>query len=835
MKNFILSFILLILNVNLIFSQSVDVTFMVDMQYQTVSNDGVHIAGSMQGWNPSSTPLSDADGDNVWEVTITLNANSYYEYKFINGNNWGSDEILQWWESCSNGSGNRILNTSSNDETLPPYLFGSCQVLVFYGCTDPTASNYNSSATNDDGSCTFSSVSGCTDSLACNYNSLADTDDGSCNYSNTGSSIVTECDDYYWEGIVYTVSGIYTQVFSNADGCDSVHTLDLTIENSGCQDPSANNYDANACSDDGSCTYTVSVEFHVDMNNEVVSSSGVHLAGTFTSWNSDSIEMLDLDGDGIYTVSVNLNQGWYYEYKYLNGDSWGTDEVLASWESCSNGSGNRVLNTDTSLTQILSVVCFSSCATCPIYGCTDSTATNYNSSATNDDGSCTFPSVSGCTDSLACNYNSLADTDDGSCNYSNTGSSIVTECDDYYWEGIVLYTVSGIYTQVFSNVDGCDSVHTLDLTIENSGCQDPSANNYDANACSDDGSCTYTVSVEFHVDMNNEVVSSSGVHLAGTFTSWSSDSIEMLDLDGDGIYTVSVNLNQGWYYEYKYLNGDSWGADEVLASWESCSNGSGNRVLNTDTSLTQILSVVCFSSCATCQIYGCTDSTACNYDATATVDDGSCATSLLVTTTVCTSATEVRMTGPWWNWDPNGGPIAVDNGNGTWTFTFCPAPTADMEYLLVVDGVQENLINAPHPDLDGDGYGDLWDCSPITDYWSYANRLWVVGSGDVANTYGTCGSCGDVYGCTDSTATNYDPNANVGDASCTYCVYGCTDATQFNYDANATCDDGSCIPYTYGCTDPAAANYNSSVNTDDGSCIYFGCTVALQLLTTQIV
>ena len=29
--------------------------------------------------------------------------------------------------------------------------------------------------------------------------------------------------------------------------------------------------------------------------------------------------------------------------------------------------------------------------------------------------------------------------------------------------------------------------------------------------------------------------------------------------------------------------------------------------------------------------------------------------------------------------------IAVDNGNGTWTFTFDPAPTADMEYLLVVD------------------------------------------------------------------------------------------------------------------------------------------------------
>ena len=142
---------------------------------------------------------------------------------------------------------------------------------------------------------------------------------------------------------------------------------------------------------------------------------------------------------------------------------------------------------------------------------------------------------------------------------------------------------------------------------------------------------------------------------------------------------------------------------------------------------------------------------------------------MLITTEVCATATEVRLTGPWWGWDPNGGPVAVDNGNGTWTFTFCPAPTADMEYLLVVDGVQENLINAPHPDIDGDGYGDLWGCAPITDYWSYANRQWVVGSGDVTNVYGTCGTCSDVYGCMDVTASNYDPNANVMDYSvCTY-------------------------------------------------------------------
>ena len=82
-----------------------------------------------------------------------------------------------------------------------------------------------------------------------------------------------------------------------------------------------------------------------------------------------------------------------------------------------------------------------------------------------------------------------------------------------------------------------------------------------------------------------------------------------------------------------------------------------------------------------------------NYDASLNLDDGSCvyAGVLNVTTTVCTCAGSVMMTGPWWNWDPNGGPVAVDNGNGTWTFTFNPADLVDMEYLLVVDGVQGRL------------------------------------------------------------------------------------------------------------------------------------------------
>ena len=61
-----------------------------------------------------------------------------------------------------------------------------------------------------------------------------------------------------------------------------------------------------------------------------------------------------------------------------------------------------------------------------VSGCTDSNATNYNSDATQDDGSCNYGGttsssttiVSGCTDPTATNYDSNATQNDGSCNFA---------------------------------------------------------------------------------------------------------------------------------------------------------------------------------------------------------------------------------------------------------------------------------------------------------------------------------------------------------------------------------------------------------------------------------
>jgi len=67
------------------------VTFKVDMSTQAeVSVNGVCVAGSFQGWTPGVNFLTDDDGDMVYEGTFDVVPGDY-EFKFINGNNWGGD------------------------------------------------------------------------------------------------------------------------------------------------------------------------------------------------------------------------------------------------------------------------------------------------------------------------------------------------------------------------------------------------------------------------------------------------------------------------------------------------------------------------------------------------------------------------------------------------------------------------------------------------------------------------------------------------------------------------------------------------------------------------
>ena len=119
---------------------------------------------------------------------------------------------------------------------------------------------------------------------------------------------------------------------------------------------------------------------------------------------------------------------------------------------------------------------------------------------------------------------------------------------------------------------------------------------------------------------------------------------------------------------------------------------------------------------------------------TTATDNGDGALNLTVA--VPCGTTMLRLSGPWWGWDPSGGPVGVDNGDGTFTFTLDPAPTENMEYLYTTNGTSyENLIdNAQNAECTDRVDGGRFN----TDYYSYANRIWIVGSGDQAETFDSC-------------------------------------------------------------------------------------------------
>ncbi len=103
-------------------------------------------------------------------------------------------------------------------------------------------------------------------------------------------------------------------------------------------------------------------------------------------------------------------------------------------------------------------------------GCTDATACNYNANATDDDGTCEFTSCLGCTDAMACNYDMDATVDDGSCEFTTcAGCTDAGACN---------------YDMTATNDDGSCDYSCI-------GCTDPEACNYDAGYTEDDGSCTY--------------------------------------------------------------------------------------------------------------------------------------------------------------------------------------------------------------------------------------------------------------------------------------------------------------------------------------------------------
>ncbi|MFK7807368.1 MAG: T9SS type A sorting domain-containing protein [Saprospiraceae bacterium] len=312
MKNlFTLFFIAMTFNI----VAQVQVTFQVDMSGQSVSADGVHIAGSLNDWNTEANTLTD-QGNNIYAVTLDLTPGVDYEYKYLNGNAWGTEEAAPG--TCTIGGSNRIFTAPTANMTLPVTPFNNCPSAV-----ETQMVKFSVDMTGQ-------SISGNGVHVAGNFQGW---NPGAISLSPVGNNI--------YEVTVPVLSSISVIQYKFVNGND--WGMEET-PGAGCANGDNNRLYIIKDAGDvdlptatfGGCSNPIdtrTIVFKVNLDGTAPSADGVHVAGSFQGWNPEGTQMNDI-GDDTYEVAVEVMKPvMYLEYKYLNGNAWGTEESVP--EDCS--------------------------------------------------------------------------------------------------------------------------------------------------------------------------------------------------------------------------------------------------------------------------------------------------------------------------------------------------------------------------------------------------------------------------------------------------------------------------------------------------------------------
>lgn len=252
----------------------------------------------------------------------------------------------------------------------------------------------------------------------------------------TSSTVpVTTCDTYTWpqNGVTYTTSGTHTAVIPNAAGCDSTITLNLTIKNS-----TSATVPVTACD-----TYTWPI------NGTTYTTSGTHTATIMNAAGCDSVITLNLTINHSTSATVNHVACQTYTWP-VNGATYTTSGTYtATIMNAASCDSVITLNLTIGGPSASSV----SATECSSYTWAQNGMTYTASGAYTD----TIMNMYGCDSVITLNL---------TINQPTTNTVTETECTSYTWaQNGMTYTVSGMYNDTIANAAGCDSIITLDLTI----------------------------------------------------------------------------------------------------------------------------------------------------------------------------------------------------------------------------------------------------------------------------------------------------------------------------------------------------------------------------------
>lgn len=235
------------------------------------------------------------------------------------------------------------------------------------------------------------------------------------------------CDEYTWNGITYTESGIYTDTLPTIHGCDSIVTLHLTVNRSAISEVSL--------------TVCDSLEWH----GAIYTESGDY---------ADTLQTID-GCDSICILHLSINKSVIVEYSATACDNyfWDSNSVGYS-ESGDYTAMFQTVNGCDSIEILHLTINKSDTNEYYVTAC-DSYTWNGQIYTESGDYSKTLQASNGC-DSVE-NLHLIV-------NHSVTNEYYATACDSYTWKGQT-YTETGDYTEILQAINGCDSIIILHLTI----------------------------------------------------------------------------------------------------------------------------------------------------------------------------------------------------------------------------------------------------------------------------------------------------------------------------------------------------------------------------------
>ncbi|MBX7051614.1 MAG: T9SS type A sorting domain-containing protein [Flavobacteriales bacterium] len=571
----------------------VDVTFYVDMNNETVSANGVHIAGSFQNWNPATSEMTDVDQDGIYEYTASIDTTLTIQYVFINGNAWTGQEVVPSACGVSNGFGgyNRSLEIAEEDMILDVVCFATCEacIIVDPGMYDITFRVNMVNEVVDAAGVTMLAVSSLTPA-----NQVALTDDNADGVYEVTLSYLTG--DTIWYQFVNGDNFLGEEDVPSACG-ESYGIYGISRKTIvGEADVVLPVVCFNECAN---CvtSATNQITFLVNMNEQTVSPDGVHLVGNFQGWDPAATPMNDDDGDGVYSVTIETDEWANLSFKFINGNTFDGVENVPSTCGLPDGNGgyNRLLETG-GVDITFGPVCFGSCTDCIINPATvsvtflvnmadqivDANGVHYagalqgwdpsSSEMTDDDGDGIYEITLEAQVNTAQQFRFINGND------WPFGESVPAACGvDDGFGGLNRSVFVGVEDMTFGPVCFGACVDCEDVVIPT------------------------TVNVTFQVNMANETVSADGVHIAGSFQGWNPATTAMTDDNSDGIYEYTTAIDTNSQVLFVYINGNAWTGQEPVPSACGQDNGFGgyNRLLNVAEADTTY-GPVCFSECEDC-------------------------------------------------------------------------------------------------------------------------------------------------------------------------------------------------------------------------------------------